>query len=295
MIRSMTGYGEAQRDTPAGHLRLELKSVNHRFFNSSVKTPQGFDRFERDLTEVIRSRITRGHVSLYLGLDRRTAENGTEVRVDLDRARGYKSALEEMQRELGLEGGVELAVMARFGDLFRAPEPDALPQVEVELLREMAEEAVTGLVALREAEGARLLHDMEGRLATMTANLDVVAARAPERLVRERDRLREAVRELSQQVEVDEDRLAREIAYAAERWDINEELVRFRAHVAAFREAVDGDGSESVGKRLGFLVQEMHREANTIGAKANDAAIAEASMALKEEIERLREQVENVE
>lgn len=295
MIRSMTGYGEAQRDTPAGHLRLEMKSVNHRFFNSSVKTPPGFDRFERDLTDVMRGRITRGHVTLYLGLDRRTAENVAVVRVDLDKARGYKAALEEMQRELGLEGGVELAVMARFNDLFRAPEPEALPLVEVELLREMAEEALGGLVTLREVEGARLLHDMEERLATMTASVAVVAERAPERLVRERDRLREAVRDLSQQVEVDEDRLAREIAYAAERWDINEELVRFRAHIAAFRDALDADGSEAVGKRLGFLVQEMHREANTIGSKANDGAIAEASMALKEEIERLREQVENVE
>ena len=295
MIRSMTGYGEAQRDIPAGHLRLELKSVNHRFFNSSVKTPPGFDRFERDLTEVLRGRITRGHVTLYLGLDRRTAENGTAVRLDLERARGYKTALEEMRRELGLEGSVELAVMARFGDLFRAPEPDTLPQMDVALLREMAEEALEGLMALREAEGARLLHDLEDRLATMAAGLDVVAARAPERLVKERDRLREAVRELSQQVEVDEDRLAREIAYAAERWDINEELVRFRAHIAAFRDALAADGSESVGKRLGFLVQEMHREANTIGSKANDGAIAEASMAMKEEVERLREQVENVE
>ena len=295
MIRSMTGYGEAQRDTPAGHVRLELKSVNHRFFNASVRTPPGFDRFERDLTEVMKARIRRGHVTLYLGLDRRTAENGSAVRVDLDRARGYRDALEEMQRELGLAGNVELAVLARFGDLFRAPEPEAQPQVEVELLREMAEEAVSGLVALREAEGARLLHDMEERLATMVSGLGVVAARAPERLVRERDRLREAVRELSLQVAVDEDRLAREVAYAAERWDINEEIVRFRAHVAAFRDTLDSDGSEPVGKRLGFLVQEMHREASTIGSKANDVAIAEAAMAMKEEIERLREQVENVE
>jgi uncharacterized protein (TIGR00255 family) len=295
MIRSMTGYGEAQRDTPAGHLRLELKSVNHRFFNASVRTPPGFDRFERELTDVMKTRIRRGHVTLYLGLDRRTAENGASVRVDLDRAREYKNALEEMQRELGLGGSVEVAVLARFGDLFRMPEPEVLPQVEVALLREMAEEAVGELVSLREAEGERLLHDMRERLATMASGLDVVTARAPERLIRERDRLREAVRDLSQQVEVDEDRLAREIAYTAERWDINEELVRFRAHIAAFGDTLDADGSEPVGKRLGFLVQEMHREASTIGSKANDVAIAEASMALKEEIERLREQVENVE
>src|SRR5665811_1503718 len=164
MIRSMTGYGEAQRDTPAGHLRLEVKSVNHRFLNSSLKTPPGFDRFERDLTEVMRSRITRGHVSLYLALDRRTAENPSGLRVDLERAREYQAALVAMQSELGLDGVVDLALLSRFGELFRAPEPDALPEVELEVVREMAEEALRGLVALRDAEGARLFHDMDERL-----------------------------------------------------------------------------------------------------------------------------------
>ena len=200
-----------------------------------------------------------------------------------------------MRVALGVPGEVDLAMLARFGDLFRAPEADAVPEVDAAMLREMAEEAMNGLLALRRAEGARLREDMEGRLAAMSASLDGVAARAPERLVRERDRLRAAVRELSEQVGVDEDRLAREVAYLAERWDVNEEIVRFRAHLAAFREALELDGGEPVGKRLGFLVQEMLREANTLGSKANDAGIAQASMAMKEEIERLREQVENVE
>jgi uncharacterized protein (TIGR00255 family) len=292
----MTGYGEAQRDTPAGHLRLEVKSVNHRFFNPSLKTPSGFDRFERDLTEVLRRHVTRGHVTLYLSVDRRSGESGaTGVRPDLAKARDYRTALEAIRDDLGIPGNVDLAMLARFNDLFRAPEPDDAPEVEVGTLRDMVEEAAQGLIALREAEGLRLQEDLEGRLRTMDASLDVVEERAPARLLRERDRLRAAVRELSEQVEVDEDRLAREIAYVAERWDINEEIVRFRAHLAAFREALASEAGESVGKRLGFLVQEMHREANTLGAKANDAAVTEASMSLKEEIERIREQVENVE
>jgi len=295
MIRSMTGYGEAQRDTPAGQLRLEVKSVNHRFLNVSLKTPNGFDRFEKDLTDVLRAHLARGHVSLYLAVDRKTSESVGGIHVDLDKARGYRAALEEIQATLGVPGSVDLAMLARFGDIFRAPEADAAPELDAAALRDMAEEAVRGLVALRRAEGSRLREDMEGRLDAMAASLEVVAERAPERLVRERDRLRTAVRELSEQVGVDEDRLAREVAYLAERWDVNEEIVRFRAHLAAFREALDLDGGEPVGKRLGFLVQELLREANTIGSKANDAAIAEASMAMKEEIERLREQVENVE
>jgi len=296
MIRSMTGYGEAERDTPAGHLRLEVKTVNHRFFNSSIKTPPGFDRFERELTEVFRAHVSRGHVSAYLSVDRKRGVEGTGgVRVDLERARGYKEALEAVQEELSVPGTVDLRMLSHFGEIFRAPDPEGAPAVEAEALVEMAEEAARALVALREAEGTRLHDDLAERLEAMSAHLTTVAERAPDRLVRERDRLRGVIRELTEQVEVDEDRLAREIAYLAERWDINEEIVRFRSHIALFREALDADSAEPVGKRLGFLVQEMHREANTIGSKANDQAIAEVSVALKEEVERLREQVENVE
>jgi uncharacterized protein (TIGR00255 family) len=295
MIRSMTGYGEAERDHPAGRLRLEVKTVNHRFFNANLKTPPGFDRYERDLSEVLRARLSRGHVAATLSIDRRGAEPAGGVRVDVERARGYKEALEAVRKELAIPGMVELGMLARFGDIFRAPEPEGAASVDVEVLKEMAEEAVQAVVALREAEGARLHDDLAGRLDVMAVHLDAVTVRAPERLVRERERLRGAIRELTEQVEVDEDRLAREIAYLVERWDVNEEIVRFRSHIALFREALDADVAEPVGKRLGFLVQEMHREANTIGSKANDQGITEASMALKEEIERLREQVENVE
>jgi len=163
------------------------------------------------------------------------------------------------------------------------------------ILRALIEEATAANVRMREGEGRRLHDDLEGRIAAIEASLGEVARLAPERLVAERDRLREAVRELAGGVAVDEQRLAQELVYIAERLDINEELVRFRAHNAAFRELLDADSAEPVGKRLGFLVQEMHREANTIGSKANHAGIAHRVVAIKEEVERLREQVENVE
>jgi uncharacterized protein (TIGR00255 family) len=148
---------------------------------------------------------------------------------------------------------------------------------------------------MREGEGRRLHDDLEGRISAIEASLAEIERMAPERLIAERDRLREAVRELAGGVAVDEQRLAQEVAYLAERWDVNEELVRFRAHNAAFRELLDADSAEAVGKRLGFLVQEMHREANTIGSKANHAGIAHRVVSVKDEVERLREQVENVE
>jgi uncharacterized protein (TIGR00255 family) len=148
---------------------------------------------------------------------------------------------------------------------------------------------------MREAEGAALKADLEQRLRSMEEELERVQTRAPLRLEAEAVRLRQAIEELSQLDNVDEDRLARELAYSAERWDINEEIVRFQAHLQAFREALSDEEAGPAGKRLGFLVQEMHREANTIASKANDTEIAHASVTIREEIERLREQLENVE
>lgn len=295
MIRSMTGFGDAEADTPAGRLRIEVKTVNHRFFNANVKTPHGFDRFEAAMTPVLKEEIARGHVSVFLSIDRSVAAASGAPEVDLDKARAYKTALEALSSELGIGGEPDLAMMARFTDLFRAPEGDRTAGVEVEDVVALTRRAAEVCAAMRLQEGERLEADLRERLAAIRLHLDTVERRAPERLVEHRDRLREAVVELSEQVDVDEERLAREVAYLAEKWDLNEEVVRFRSHIELFSEALDGDGSDPVGKRLGFLVQEMHREANTIGSKANDAEVGQASVSIKEEIERLREQIENVE
>ena len=297
MIRSMTGFGEAQRTVSAGLLRVSIKTVNHRFLNISVRTPPGFDRLEHEIPGWIRPFLRRGHATVSVALDRsdETGEDGLP-RVDMDRAAHFAGILRDMRAALELDGPVDAATVARFPDVITAPDKGQRgPEVEAEELQPVVEAAAQAVVELRETEGARLQTDLEGRLEELARQLDVVERRAPERLTAERDRLRAQIRELAESEDVDEERLAREIAYLAEKWDINEELVRFRSHIALFRETLSGDASEPAGKRLSFVVQEMHREANTIGSKANDAAITHASVAMKEEIERLREQVENVE
>lgn len=298
MIRSMTGWGEAERAVDSGLLRVEMKTVNHRFFNISIRTPPGFDRFEHEIQAWIRPFVSRGHVHVVIALDRTegaVVEDALPV-LDVERARRFATLLRRLRDEAGLEGSVDVATILDVGDVLRAPEPDRdRPELDPDAARSVVEEAARRVVAMRETEGRRLRDDMEERLRILREELDRVEARAPERLDRERDRLREAVRELTRQEDVDEDRLAREIAYLAERWDVNEEVVRFRSHVELFHETLDAGSEEAVGKRLSFVVQEMHREANTIGAKANDAGIARSSVTMKEEIERLREQVENVE
>ena len=297
MIRSMTGFGEAEEATAAGVVRVEIKTVNHRFFNANLRTPSGCDRYETDIQSWLRPFLSRGHVTYTLSIDRDTAEvNDTLPELDLERAKRYGELLETLRRELGVEAPVDLAHISRFGEIFRAPDRgNASAQVDVELIRSLTQAAASGVVALREAEGARLQRDLEEHLHAIEEALVQVETLAPERLVAERDRLRSAVTELTEGHAIDEDRLAREIAYLAEKWDINEELVRFRSHVELFNEALATEAGEPVGKRLGFLIQEMNREANTIGSKANNAQIAQMAVALKEEVERLREQVENIE
>ncbi|NNF38186.1 MAG: YicC family protein [Gemmatimonadetes bacterium] len=289
----MTGFGEAEHALEDGVLRVQLKTVNHRFLNTSVRTPAGFDRIETQLQGWIRKRISRGHVSVSITLDRGDDPRDDLPEVDLVRAGRIAAMLRSMRDELGLEGDVGVPSMLRFNEIFATPSAPERDVVDPEAVRAAVDAAARAVVDLREVEGARLRADMEGRLDTMSALLDRVEQRAPERLGAELERLRARVTELAAGTDVDQDRLAREIAYLAEKWDINEEIVRFRSHIALFRETFQAE--EPVGKRLSFIVQEMHREANTVGSKANDVAIGHAAVAMKEEIERLREQVENVE
>lgn len=296
MIRSMTGFGEAERTTAAGTLRAEIRSVNHRHFNANFRTPQALARWEPQMREWLREELSRGHVNCSIRLEPSEDAAVAGLRLDEERVRAYLALFGELRERFGVPGEPDLGTFARLPDVVTREEPEEDGAVvEQDEVRALLEEAARRTVEMREEEGRRLHDDLEGRLRETEAALDAIEARAPERLVAERDRLREAVRELAGDVGVDEQRLAQEIAYLAERWDVNEELVRFRSHVELFRQLLGGDASEPVGKRLAFLVQEMHREANTIGSKANDAGISHRVVAIKDQIERLREQVENVE
>lgn len=299
MIRSMTGFGEGELTGDGVRVRAEVRSVNHRHLNTQVRLPRGSEALEGEVVGWIRSRVLRGHVSVSIAREEvDEAADPTLPVLDVQRARRYQELLHELKDSLGLEGEVTLELMSRFRDIFTEPQrnqresPDVIP---LDLLQEVMEMALSGLVAYREREGKALHADLAQRIQRMESALQQIEAAAPERLIRERDRLREAVGALLEGRDADEERLAREVAHLAERWDIHEEVVRLGSHLIHFQETLAGDGEEAVGKRLGFLVQEMHRETNTLGAKANDAGIARDIVGLKEELEKLREQLENVE
>ena len=303
MIRSMTGYGAAQVALPDGRVvRAEIRTVNHRHLAVSVNLPRGWEGLRPRVMERVRAALSRGSVSLSVACDRGGERDAGGPVLDLERARGYVSLLRRAGEELGVEDRLDLGALAALpgvlGFEVSPGEGDEAEGPPEEALVECVDEALRGVVGMREAEGRRLEEELRRGVRRIEAETDGIEAIAPRRLLRERDRLRERVQALAGEVATDEERLAREIAYLAERWDIAEEVARLRSHVALFVETLDGGDAardRKAGKRLGFVVQEMLREANTVGAKANDAGISAGAVAIKEELERLREQLENVE
>ncbi len=290
MIRSMTGYGAAEGTVGQSRVSVDVRSVNHRFFNVTIKLPPELSRWEGEVRETLRQLVSRGHVTLST-----RCERVADVTASIDEARFAASAtmLRALQEKYGLGGEVDVATVLRLPDVL-APLGEPTQEDGVELTRLVAA-AAAKLRDSREREGSKLRDDIVQRLSVIEEAVARIAERAPQRLVEHRDRLRESIRQLAGGVAVDEQRLAQEIAVLAERHDVHEELARFAVHVDAFRRTLRSDAADAVGKRLGFLLQEMLREANTTASKANDAGMQGDAVTIKEELERIREQVENLE
>ncbi len=299
MIRSMTGFGSASTTAAGVTLGLELRSVNSRHLKLHFRMPPGTERWEESLRETISAQVRRGHVDVALRIGPSTAEGGSGLaqgfRLDEARVQSYVDGLRELKERWDLPGEVDIGLVGRCERLLVEATTDPLEAVPLEAVKTIADAAVTQLVEMRLREGERLALDLMNRVEALESGLTEVEALAPQRIERETDRLRRSIRELAGDIEVDPDRLAREIAFIADKWDISEEVVRTRAHLEAFRELVDASEAEPVGKRLGFLGQELLREVNTIGSKANDATIGRIVVEMKNELESLREQNENVE
>jgi uncharacterized protein (TIGR00255 family) len=288
----MTGFGSADGTVGKVRVSVEVRTVNHRFFNPSIKLPPAFSAWEGDVRETLRGAITRGHASVTVRTHRDVSDSTAGV--DETRFAAYAAHLKALRDRYGLGGDVDVATVLRMPDVLVSAgsdldEPGGFPD---ELLT-IVGRALDALTTMRCAEGARIVEFLRARIATVEAAVGRLEQRAPERVVERRERLKAAVAELTGGVALDPQRVVQEIAVLADRLDVSEELDRFRAHIAAFRDALDG-GNE-VGKRLGFLAQELLREANTTGSKANDAAMVHDVVEIKEELEKIREQVDNLE
>jgi uncharacterized protein YicC (UPF0701 family) len=312
----MTGFGRAAAERQGVRLAVELRSVNSRYLDIQVRCPADLQPFELAIRERIQARVSRGKISAHIA---REEENQPEALPQLDEeaAKHYLAQLRRLAELAQIEAaesratmpphkaffarfkrleqlnvGIERVLLTKLPNLFRVQATELDSAVVQEVLWAGLDEALAELVAMRVAEGQALTADLRGRVEAVGTHLERVAERAQVTRGQVAERLREKIAALLAPGAVAEDRLATEIALLAERSDIVEEIVRFRSHNAQFLDTLTGGGE--VGKRLNFLLQEMHREANTISAKAADADIAHWVVEIKEEIERLREQVQNL-
>jgi uncharacterized protein (TIGR00255 family) len=287
----MTGFGSADATIGSSRIAVEIRSVNHRFFSPSIKTPSGLARLEGDIRELLRQRIARGHVtaSVRIGTD---GEAGP--RIDAARVAAYAEQLAALQQKLGSAEPVGLDVLLRLPQVVTTDDVTAAPDRPEDILG-VVRQALDEMDEMRSAEGRKLTTIILDRLAAIESAMARVAARAPKRVIEQRDRLRKAVAALMDGALPDEARIAQEIAMLADRLDVAEEIARFATHISAFRSTLQTPPPDGVGKRLGFLLQELLREANTTGSKASDGAIVTEILAIKEDLERIREQVENLE
>lgn len=291
MIRSMTGFGAAEGHVGSSRVTVELRSVNHRFFNPTIKLPSAFARWEADVREALRKQVARGHVTLVARAERDEPRGSA---IDEAKFAQHVGQLRELQQRFALGGELDIGTVLRMPEVFAAGEREEESGTAQELVA-IVDQAAFVLAAMRGQEGSRLAAFLDERVAVIERAVARLGLRAPARLVEQRDRLRAAVQELAGGIALDDARMAQEIAVLADRLDVSEELDRFGSHIVAFRGALRDGSPDGVGKRLGFLLQELLREANTTGSKAADAAMLQDVVAIKEELERIREQVENLE
>jgi uncharacterized protein (TIGR00255 family) len=293
MINSMTGFGRGEVSTDSGTFAVEIKTVNHRYTDFNIRTPRAMSQFEPGIKDLLKERINRGYVTYQLSWDT-TGENGASSLV-LDEAaiRRYLELFSEIRTKYSVAGEPTLEMFSRLSDVFRTEAPDYDEEQLWDGVSRATAQALDALLAMRRKEGESLAADLNSRVDNMQQLMTMAAEKGPERLERLREDLRDKVEEAMAGEQVDESRLVSEVTYYADKWDFSEEVVRFDHHLEAVRDTISSGGV--VGRRLNFLVQELNREANTVGSKANDAEIAQAMVSVKEELEKVREQVENIE
>lgn len=292
MLISMTGFGNATLSGDGMTVSVEIRSVNSRFYEFSARVPKHMQVRELDLKEMVRARLKRGKINLTVSIDRLNGE-AAPVHLDPGAAKTYYRLLTELRDAVGLKDAVTMDHLLQFTDVFSTGEQEELPEEEWKLVVAGLEQSLHALSEMRRKEGEELSRDLTERVGVMNDSIDRIEELSHGRSMLQREKLRERLRSLLVEEKIDPARLDMEIALLADKLDITEELVRFRSHTKFFIETLASDVSE--GRKLSFLLQEMNREANTISSKSYDADIAHLVVGIKEELERIREQIQNIE
>ena len=291
-LLSMTGYGSAKGSVEGQEITVELKSVNNRYLDCSVRLPRNFLFAEDTVKQAVSAGVSRGKVDVFVSAQA-SQDSGTVVSVNEELARGYRDAVARIAETLRLESGLNAFSLARFPDVLTVERRELDKDKAAAALSEITAKAVEEFNAMREREGERLRRDMLGKLETIEGLVSVVEQRSPQTVKEYRERLEARLRDILADRSLDEQRVITEAAIFADRTAVDEETVRLRSHIAQFRTMLE-EGSP-IGRKMDFLVQEFNRESNTIGSKCSDASLAKVVVDLKSEIEKIREQLQNVE
>ena len=291
MTKSMTGYGKGTSNSEIGEVSIELKTVNHRFRDISTRLPMGLSAFESVIKKEMEAFISRGKIDAFIGFE--TSQDTKLFEVNLPVARGYHDALTKLQKEFNLKDDISLSQMASVRDVIKAKDLEIDQNELKKLILTALRQALISLDDMRKIEGKTLGSDIKNRLLLIRNISKKVEAKQPELAKHYMAKLKKRINELTEEVNLDEARIIQEVAIMAEKSDVTEETVRLDSHIKQFEELLSTEGP--VGRKLDFLIQEMNREVNTIGSKSGDSELSRGVVDMKAEIERIREQVQNIE
>ena len=292
MIKSMTGYGRAQQTVNGANISVEIKSVNHRYFEFYSKTPRIYGFLDEKLKNYIQSRVSRGKVECYVYIDALEAEECT-VAINHSLAGGYVKAFAELSERYGIVNDAGVTALSRYSDIFSIHKEEADEDKVWADVKSVLDVALESFISMREREGEKLKADILSRCETILEEVSFIEVRSPQTVVEYNAKLLERMKTVLADVHVDEQRLLTEAAIYADKIAVAEETVRLRSHISQMHEFMQSD--IAIGRKMDFLVQEFNREANTIGSKAQDVEIAKKVINIKSEVEKIREQVQNIE
>lgn len=293
MLKSMTGFGRGESQLQDKRFSIEIKSLNHRYMDVSIKMPKLFTYLEDSMRQRIKEQVKRGRVEVFVAYET-LGDSEVQIKADLSLAKYYLEALKEIQEKLQVKDDITVSLIAKFPDVIRTEKAEVDEDEISQALLQGLDMALEKLVEMRINEGAQLKADLLKRLVLLEELIAEIGKRSPQVVSEYRQRLTERIEEIMEDgYTLDDNRIIMEVALFADKSNITEELVRFESHIQQFRKAMEE--SEAVGRKLDFLIQEMNREVNTIGSKANDLLITNMVVEIKSELEKMREQVQNIE
>lgn len=292
MVKSMTGYGCAKGTSEKLDITVELRSVNNRFLDCSIRIPRVYTSVEDKLKSLVQKQISRGKVDVYVTIDSSGADDVT-IAVNEAVADAYSEALETLASRYGIETEMTASVLSKFPDVLRVEKKEADTDILERDLCTILEQALRGFDDMRTTEGEKLYNDIHNRLDAINSLVIKAEERSPVTVAEYRSKLEQRMQEVLQSTDIDESRILTEAAIFADRVAVNEEIVRLKSHLSQLSDILES--SEPVGRKLDFLVQELNREANTMGSKGNDVIMARIVVDIKSEIEKIREQIQNIE